>query len=180
MSLYKKPTGDHPNRQTQGYNNNNSFHANNHNSHFGNRNEPIPPKEEMNDNIKAIMDYIENPSQNYKIFSYYDGAIYKEFNRSEKTTSSQLRKFYTSVIGIAENYRDPDTAMGQLSMIIPHIYYAKQRNVVPGDFFDFFRKAITTLENKKDGDNNFEISLKAFRDVLQAIVAYTTSQKGGN
>lgn len=125
--------------------------------------------------MKNIIEFIKNPDNDsgYKIF-LANGDIYKEF--SEKKGGTQIRKFYDIVVKINEKSKDVKTAKAQLSMVMPIAYYSKERKsegapLLDEQFYCFIKESIDALM-PYDGEK-FSNGLKAFREVFQAVIAYT-------
>ncbi|WP_048059395.1 type III-A CRISPR-associated protein Csm2 [Picrophilus oshimae] len=125
----------------------------------------------IDENINSICSYLKDQKDKYKMFSIDDGVIYKTFNTLN--IRRQIRKFYDEIVKITENYKDPETARGQLAIMLPIVYYDKSRNLLDTEdrFFKFMKRSIKTLNEIEDG--KFKKSLDAYREVFQAIVAYT-------
>jgi CRISPR type III-A-associated protein Csm2 len=137
-------------------------------------------KDEHNIYMEHILSYIKEPveEKKYELLGMEDGYIYKKFK--DVPAGTQLRKFYTRVVEIDEHYKDTDKdtdrAKGDLASMIPIIYYSGQRGLLREKFYNFMVESIETLEGIPN--EKFGKSLKAFRELFQAVIAYTKS--GGN
>ncbi len=118
-----------------------------------------------------ILDYLKKPedSKKYKLFNI-EGTINEAF--AEVPGGSQMRKFYDSVVDIYDSDSDMEASKGRLAMILPIAYYANQRRFLNKNLFDFIKQSIKELNNIEDA-GEFKKSLEAFKDVFQAVVAYT-------
>ena len=162
MALYKN------------YKNNNYGHNTQHNQNDrSDRNHESQDRRNYdNDNIfDPIIKYLKNPENGneYSLFST-DGIIYEIFY--DMNGGSQIRKFYNSVVEITDQYNKMEVAKGKLARILPIIYYAKKRNLVDDLFLNFVKLSLKTL-NDINNEDDFKKSLRAFREVFQAVIAYS-------
>ena len=172
MDPYKKNNygGNNSNRNSRNYNDWN----NKGDRHFDQRRDDSSKSET---DYSEILNYLKKPedSKKYNLFSI-KGTIIKTFE--EVPGGSQMRKFYNSVVDICDNARDMEVSKGRLAMILPIAYYAaNKRSSSPlnNKLFDFIKQSIKELNSIGDA-NEFKKSLQAFRDVFQAVVAYTKKQ----
>ncbi|MFG1391033.1 type III-A CRISPR-associated protein Csm2 [Acidiplasma aeolicum] len=164
MALYKK----------NNYSGNSNYRNNRNNNerndrHFGEK--PSNYGSNPENNYSEILDYLKKPedSKKYKLFSM-DGIISKDF--AGVPGGSQMRKFYDNVVDIYNNAREMESSKGRLAMMLPIAYYANQRGFLNRRLFDFIKQSIKELNSMGDADE-FKRSLEAFKDVFQAVVAYT-------
>lgn len=134
---------------------------------------------ENNKNIdySVILNYLKNPDDNkkYDLFSI-NGKIKQMFDKV--LGGSQMRKFYNSIVDIHDKDATMEISKGRLAMILPIAYYANKRGVLRYELFKFINESIKTLNSIQNPDE-FKKSLDAFKDVFQAVVAYTKDKKGG-
>jgi CRISPR/Cas system CSM-associated protein Csm2 small subunit len=69
-----------------------------------------------------------------------------------------------------------EVAKGKLAKILPIIYYAKERKLVNDLFLNFVKLSLKTL-NDINNEDDFKKSLWAFREVFQAVIAYSNGKK---
>ena len=158
---------DNKNNNRYGNNYNNRNYNSSYSTNYKKREEEIV-------NIDAeIINYLKNPKsvELYKLFNEEDGIIKKQFNVKG---GSQLRKFYNTVVDINDKYENMKLAKGKLAMILPIVYYSKERKLLDrGNIIStFINQAVKTL-NDIDNESQFKDSLKAFKNVFQAVIAYT-------
>ncbi len=167
MALYKKNNyGGNSNRRDAGYYNNRTDRQPN----------PKPyDNASQETDFSEILDYLKKPEdiKKYNLFNI-DGKIKETFKNSKG--GSQMRKFYDSIVDISDNNSDMEVSKGRLAMILPVAYYANKRHFLEKDLFDFIRKSIKQLNNIENADE-FKKSLEAFKDVFQAVVAYTKEDR---
>ena len=166
MALYKKNNygGNNSNRNSRNYNDWN----NKGERHFDQRHDDNSQSET---DYSEILNYLKKPedSKKYNLFSI-EGTISKTF--AGIPGGSQMRKFYDSVVDICDNAHDMEVSKGRLAMVLPIAYYANQRSFLNKGLFDFIKQSIKALNSIGDA-NEFKKSLEAFKDVFQAVVAYT-------
>lgn len=158
---------DNKNNNRYGNNYNNRNYNSSYSTNYKKREEEIV-------NIDAeIINYLKNPKsvELYKLFNEEDGIIKKQFNVKG---GSQLRKFYNTVVDINDKYENMKLAKAKLAMILPIVYYSKERKLLDrGNIIStFINQAVKTL-NDIDNESQFKESLKAFKNVFQAVIAYT-------
>lgn len=169
MAPYKNNNygGNNSNRNNRNYK---DWNNNRTDRHFDQRPDN---KDKLEIDYSEILNYLKKPedSKKYNLFSI-KGTISNTF--AGIRGGSQMRKFYDSVVDICETARDMEVSKGRLAMILPIAYYANKRDSSNLDkrLFDFIKQSIKELNSIGD-DNEFKKSLEAFKDVFQAIVAYT-------
>jgi CRISPR-associated protein Csm2 len=102
----------------------------------------------------------------------------------KKMKITQLRKIFTTIKALELRVKDqkPDDSFmeQEFYMLIPHLAYAKGRDLIPSDFYDRMKKIIG---DGKTGKIKTVEDFKRFVDFMTAIIAYhkeISSSKGGN
>jgi len=151
------------------YKGNKNNNSNNYNRNYGTYHNN--DKKNGEENIDEIINYLKNPESVdlYKLFNEENGIIREKFN---VRGGSQLRKFYNGVVDINDKCEGMKIAKAKLAMMLPIVYYSNQRRLLDYKIFNFINKAIKTL-NGIDDEKQFKKSLEAFKNVFQAVIAYT-------
>lgn len=133
-------------------------------------------------NEKTILDYIKGEKNldyesQYQIFGM-DGLIKKTYcvSQANDFTMNQLRRFYDQIVSIEEKVsKGDDDAMSDLIRLVPIARYANARGLVDEKFSKLIDQSIGIITGQKG--ENAKKSLRAFKNVMEAIVAYSKKQK---
>jgi len=123
------------------------------------------------DIIKYLLDPESKDLDLYTLFNEESGIIKNQF---DILGGSQLRKFYNAVVDINDKYEGMKMAKAKLAMMLPIVYYSTKRGLLDKGniIFTFINKSIKTLNSIND-EKQFRKSLEAFKNVFQAVIAYT-------
>ncbi len=131
-----------------------------------------------------IMKYIRGEElgngEKYKLFSL-DGGIKREYceRGADDSTMSQLRKFYDQIVAIhdklSRGFKSKDVA-DDLIRIVPVARYAYARSLIREELVELINRSIDTITKSKN-EEDFKKTLDRFKNVMEAIVAYSKKEK---
>ena len=117
----------------------------------------------------------------YEIFSL-KGSIKTEYceRAGNEAKMNQLRKFYDQILSINDDLvKGAKTVDGKLIRIVPIAKYAKARGLIDDKLMNLIDDSIGIISGHSDL-NKKKVSLERFKNVMEAIVAYSKSDnKGG-
>lgn len=132
-----------------------------------------------------IIKYLKNESmsdqEKYEIFRL-EGSIKKTYCGKEKDEAkmNQLRKFYDEILSIHEEYpSNKKSAGGKLIRMLPVARYAYARDLINKDLLKLISEGIEIVSSQKDEALKIEC-LGNFRNVMEAVIAYSKKEKGRN
>lgn len=93
----------------------------------------------------------------------------------KKMKTAQLRKLFTSIKQIERKVQGKEDAApfegAEIYMLVPHLAYAKARDLITGDFFDLI-KTIIGNGDKENGKIDTVGDFRRFVEFMTAVVAY--------
>lgn len=137
------------------------------------------------EDIQKMIRYVDSGSENYsEIVDLFrsGGHIQKLADSDTKPKSHQLRRFYDYLVNIENrsktlgNEQSAESALRlQLLRMIPIAEYSRKRKFLDQQIQDFISGSAEAVARKRNVD--FIRSLERFRDVYEALVAYSKEEK---
>ncbi len=138
------------------------------------------------DNIvidELILKYLRNDSltegDQYEIFRLNGKIMEKYCKRNEdEAKMSQLRKFYDEIVSIYDDYESGRKSGGRLIRLLPVARYAFARDLIRRDLLELINKGVEIVSKENDEKRKMEC-LRNFKNVMEAVIAYSKKEKGG-
>ncbi|MGP6240389.1 type III-A CRISPR-associated protein Csm2 [Cuniculiplasma sp. SKW4] len=133
-------------------------------------------------NEEKILEYIRREEDmdyksKYQLFGM-EGLIKKTYceRQANDSTMNQLRRFYDQIVSIEEKTSKGEDSMSDLIRLVPIVRYANARGLVDERFSRLIDRSVEIITGQNG--KNAEKSLHSFKNVMEAIVAYSKKQKG--
>lgn len=132
---------------------------------------------------ELILKYLRNDSltegDQYEIFRLNGKIMEKYCKRNEdEAKMSQLRKFYDEIVSIYDDYESGRKSGGRLIRLLPVARYAFARDLIRRDLLELINKGVEIVSKENDEKRKMEC-LRNFKNVMEAVIAYSKKEKGG-
>ncbi len=132
--------------------------------------------------VEALKEKLKDKNKNFSDLNLEEWldpeGIASKFAQKAKIERTQLRKYFdeiknikVSLKGLKENEGLPSQVKVKLMSLIPKFAYAKGRDLIGKDVYEFFSFSLKKLKEGKVKD------FQAFENILEAILAYHTYHK---
>ena len=130
---------------------------------------------------KLIIRYIKGEmvtmEEQYDIFKL-DGLIANKYclKGSNDIRMNQLRKFYDEIVSIYDDYENNKANESKLIRLVPVARYAFARDLIDMKLLQLISDGVEIISKEKD-INRKEECLRNFRNLMEAIIAYSKESK---